>query len=78
MDSDAQRFYLKSADNAGMPSLRIFEYNEVTNIPQNAPQAPNLDENVLNDKFVTREEYEGLKRQYEAIMERLDSMVPVA
>lgn len=75
MDSDAQRFYLKSADNAGMPSLRIFEYNEVTNIPQNAPQAPNLDENVLNDKFVTREEYEGLKRQYEAIMERLNSMV---
>ena len=75
MDSDAQRFYLKSADNAGMPSLRIFEYNEVTNIPQNAPQAPNLDENVLNDKFVTREEYEGLKRQYESIMERLDNMV---
>lgn len=75
MDSDAQRFYLKSADNAGMPSLRIFEYSEVTNLPQNAPQAQNLDENVLNDKFVTREEYEGLKRQYESIMERLNSMV---
>ena len=74
MDSDAQRFYLKSADNAGMPNLRIFEYTEVTNIPQNAPQVPNLDENVLNDKFVTREEYEGLKRQYESIMERLDSL----
>lgn len=75
MDSDSSRFYLKSADNAGMPSLRIFEYSEVTNLPQNAPQAPNLDENVLNDKFVTREEYEGLKRQYESIMERLNSMV---
>ena len=75
MDSDSSRFYLKSADNAGMPSLRIFEYNEVTNLPQNAPQAPNLDENILNDKFVTREEYEGLKRQYESIMERLNSMV---
>lgn len=75
MDSDAQRFYLKSADNAGMPNLRIFEYKEVTSAPQNAVNAPNLDENVLNDKFVTREEYEGLKRQYESIMERLDSMV---
>lgn len=74
MDSDSSRFYLKSADNAGMPSLRIFEYSEVTNLPQNAPQAPNLDENVLNDKFVTREEYEGLKRQYENIMERLNGM----
>ena len=30
MDSDSSRFYLKSADNAGMPSLRIFEYSEVT------------------------------------------------
>lgn len=75
MDSDTQRFYLKSADNAGMPNLRIFEYTEVTNLPQNAPQALNLDENVLNDKFVTRDEYECLKRQYESIMERLDSMV---
>ena len=75
MDSDSSRFYLKSADNAGMPSLRIFEYSEVTNTPTTSVNAPNLDENVLNDKFVTREEYEGLKRQYEAIMERLNSMV---
>lgn len=75
MDSDSSRFYLKSADNAGMPNLRIFEYKEVTNAPTTSVNAPNLDENVLNDKFVTREEYEGLKRQYEAIMERLDSMV---
>lgn len=74
MDSDTQRFYLKSADNAGMPNLRIFEYKEVTNIPKTEPQALNLDENVLNDKFVTRDEYEGLKRQYERIMERLDSI----
>lgn len=75
MDSDAQRFYLKSADNAGMPSLRIFEYSEVTNAHTTSVNALNLDENVLNDKFVTREEYKGLKRQYESIMERLDSMV---
>ena len=75
MDSDSSRFYLKSADNAGMPSLRIFEYKEVTNTPTTSVNAPNFDENVLHDKFVTREEYEGLKRQYESIMERLNSMV---
>lgn len=75
MDSDTQRFYLKSADNAGMPSLRIFEYTEVTNVPQNAPQALNTDLKELDSKYVKREEYEGLKRQYESIMERLDSMV---
>ena len=75
MDSDAQRFYLKSADNAGMPSLRIFEYTEVTNVPQNAPQALNTDFKDLDSKYVKRDEYEGLKRQYESIMERLNSMV---
>ena len=75
MDSDAQRFYLKSADNAGMPSLRIFEYTEVTNVPQNAPQALNTDLKELDSKYVKREEYECLKRQYESIMERLNSMV---
>lgn len=74
MDSDAQRFYLKSADGAGMPSMRIFEYNEVTNTPQNSVIAPNNHEKELDNKYVTREEYEGLKRQYNAIMERLDSI----
>lgn len=74
MDSDAQRFYLKSADGAGMPSMRIFEYNEVTNTPQNSVIAPNSHEKELDNKYVTREEYEGLKRQYNAIMERLDSI----
>ena len=75
MDSDSSRFYLKSADNAGMPNLRIFEYTEVTNIPQNTPQTLNTDLKELDGKYITREEYEGLKRQYESIMERLNSMV---
>lgn len=74
MDSDSSRFYLKSADNAGMPSLRIFEYSEVTNTPRTSVNTQNLDENVLSDKFVTRKEYEGLKMQYENIMERLNGM----
>ena len=74
MDSDSSRFYLKSADNAGMPNLRIFEYAEVTGTPQNAPQATNTDLKDLDSKYVKREEYEGLKRQYESIMERLDNI----
>ena len=77
MDSDSSRFYLKSADSSGMPSLRIFEYAEVTNTPQNNVLAPNSDFKELDGKYVTREEYEGLKRQYERIMERLDSINPI-
>ena len=74
MDSDAQRFYLKSADGAGMPSLRIFEYSEVSNAPQNAVQGAQSALKDLDDKYVTRDEYEGLKRQYEKIIERLESL----
>ena len=74
MDSDAQRFYLKSADSSGMPSLRIFEYSEVSNTPQNAPQAPYSDLKELDSKYVTRSEYEGLKRQYEKVLEKLENI----
>lgn len=74
MDSENSRFYLKSADGAGMPNMRIFEYKEITNTPQNVLQGQYSNEKELNDKYVTREEYDGLKRQYEAIMERLDSI----
>lgn len=74
MDSEASRFYLKSTDGAGMPSLRIFEYNEITNTTQNALQGQYKDLKELDSKYVTREEYDGLKRQYEAIMERLDTI----
>ena len=74
MDSDSSRFYLKSADNSGMPSLRIFEYKEVTNMAQNAPQGSLTSENNLDGRYVTRDEYDSLKRQYEEITARLDGM----
>ena len=75
MDSDAQRFYLKSADSAGMPSLRIFEYIEVSNTPHDALQVSNANEKDLDDKYVTREEYEGLKRQYSDLTDKLQAMI---
>lgn len=74
MDSDATRFYLKSADNSGMPSLRIFEYKEVSNAPQNALQSSQTAEINLDSKYVTRDEYDSLKRQYKDIIDRLDGM----
>ena len=71
MDSEAQRFYLKSTDGAGMPNLRTFEYSEVL---QNSVQAPIKDFPDLDNKYVTREEYDALKTQYEQIIEKLDGI----
>lgn len=70
MDSEGSRFYLKSTDNAGMPNLRTFEYAEV--LP-NTPQASQPVQENLDDKYVTREEYNNLQEQYVEIMNRLNS-----
>ncbi len=70
MDSEGSRFYLKSTDNAGMPSLRVFEYSEVS---QNAPQALQSAQGNLDDKYVTRQEYSRLQAQYVEIMDKLNS-----
>lgn len=50
MDSDANVFYIKSADNSGMPNLRIFDYAE--RIAQ--PQQPKEEQS----QYITREEFE--------------------
>ena len=47
MDSDNQYLYIKTADNAGMPSLKIYEYHEVTEVK---PEKQDF------SRFVTKEE----------------------
>ena len=54
MDSEAERFYLKSSDASGMPlPLRIFEYKERTGEPRQNP--------IEKGNYVTREEFEEFK-----------------
>lgn len=72
MDSEGQRFYLKSTDGAGMPNLRTFEYAEVTG---NAPQpVQNISEN-LDAKYVTRDEYGALEAKCAEIMDKLNTFL---
>lgn len=66
MDSEGERFYLKSTDASGMPQpLRVFEYKEVTG---KQPQASDM-----SDRYVTRDEYNDLMGKYETIMKFLNS-----
>lgn len=59
MDSDSNCLYLKSADQTGMPSLRIFDYKERTNTPQEAPEFDMSDFLRKEDLslYVTKEEF---------------------
>lgn len=74
MDSDCSRFYLKSADNAGVPSLRTFEYKELEHGTTPRPETvPDLD-----SRYVTREEYgeehRRIESQYKEILARFDAL----
>lgn len=70
MDSESQKFYLKSTDGAGMPSLRTFEYTELT---QGVPQTTQIESEDLDKKYVTRQEYDGLQKKYDEILEKLNN-----
>ena len=59
MDSEGERFYLKSADASGMPlPLRVFEYTERINAPTGDFKGGTSDFSEMDDRFVTREEFE--------------------
>lgn len=59
MDSEGERFYLKSADASGMPMpLRIFDYKERINATTSDFNAPTSDFSELDGKYITREEFE--------------------
>lgn len=59
MDSEGERFYLKSADASGIPMpLRIFDYKERINSTTSDFKAPTSDFSELGDKYITREEFE--------------------
>lgn len=59
MDSEGERFYLKSADASGMPlPLRVFEYKERTETAQHTAGGSVAAFDDLDNKFVTRDEFE--------------------
>lgn len=69
MDSESQRFYLKTADGAGMPSMKVYEYTEITG--ESAPQTA-ADGAELDKHFVTREEYKELSERYDELLTRIE------
>ena len=63
MDSERNVFYIKSADQSGMPMMRTFDYTERTttqNLPAQAAQMPQGD-------YVTRSEFDALCRKFDAL-----------
>lgn len=77
MDSNENTFYIKSADQSGMPSIRIFDYSERIVSQGAQPQAAQISEQSSEvpeidlSKYVTKEE---LKKVSSDIEKKIDSL----
>lgn len=66
---DAERyvFYIKSADQSGMPSMRVFEYTE------RGGSVPNVSQ--PNTNYVTRQEFDALAARINAMTQAAETEV---
>lgn len=70
MDSESMRFYLKSADVNGVPSMRTFDYTEVgSQRPQETQQAAS---------FVTTDVFDAFKKEVTSKLDELSAPVEVS
>lgn len=69
MDSESQRFYLKSSDASGMPlPLRTFEYTETTqNAQKPASDVPTVD----YSSFATKAEFEAFRDEIHGMLKNI-------
>lgn len=64
MSSEANEFFIKSTDQAGFPTIKKYRFTEVTQA--NTGQTT---EQIKNQNFVTREEFEALKNEIKQLKE---------
>lgn len=75
MDSDEQMFYIKSADNTGMPSLRKFAYSEVANEqPKLETHSHDNSDDIDTAVHATREEVKQLHEEIREMREKMEGL----
>jgi hypothetical protein len=68
-DKNQTTFYVKSANAQGIPSMQIFDFSERV---QNAPQTPTEHVCKCGDNFVTKDDFNALKGDFEALSKRFE------
>ncbi len=69
MDSETNRFYIKSSDPAGMPTLKTYEYTEVIKKVEQVQE-----QNVDNSNIA--EEIDNMKAQIAELTQKYESLLP--
>lgn len=67
LDSEGSKFYIKSVDQMGMPTMHTYEYKEV--FPN---QMPPVVAEVKEPEYATHEDVEYLKNQIEELKQKLE------
>jgi hypothetical protein len=68
-DKSNPTIYVKSVNAQGVPSMRILDFSERA---QNAPQAPTEHVCKCGDNFVTKDDFNALKGDFEALSKRFE------
>ena len=72
MDSEGQNFYIKSADNMGMPSLKKYAYSEVVEEPM---RLESHEAKQIDTAFsATREEVKQMQEEIRHLKEQIAQM----
>ena len=74
-DTESPTIYVKSADASGVPSMRILDFTERTNNTADSPSnAPKTHKCTCGDKFATKEDFNALKADLEALTEKYNEI----
>ena len=73
MDSESQKFYLKSTDSSGMPlPLRIFEYSEIT---QNGSNKAKENKTVDLSSYATKAEFDAFRDEIQGLLKNVPRQI---
>lgn len=72
-DSESNTLYIKSADERGVPAIRVLDYAERTETHENAS---NSHECKCKSNFPSKEQFEQLTAKIDAIQAKLDGLMP--
>lgn len=70
MDSEAQKFYVKSADQNGICNIETYRFEKDTPAPSTSPSAATTAPDM--SKYVTRDELNTLLAQFAATQPKMD------
>ena len=70
-DKNNKTFYIKTANAQGIPSMQIYDFTERIEKAQNEPTTHKC---TCGDKFVTKEQFEGLKGDFERLTAKVEEI----